>query len=536
MVRLAERLSALRPEEASREDQSGVVALLDQLVRLVSQAQRLVEQRAAQAEDEPSLAVDHSFVIRRCVLAIEWACTYDLAALERTPHRDFEPLIGPFTELARTLSGRAATELVFEATEAFMYRVHADAFEDLRKQLRFLTAAPFSDPEPAILERLPPLALIAYPVRADEDTLGHAVVAHEVAHLALSRPSGAGEASLHEQALGRVTSDASQTADQPDVELIDGRSPTTTPSQAARPDADGVPSPAERPPTQHLTTRAGAQGSGTDRHSERLKSWMDELACDLLAVRMMGPAYFFALVEFAQVSGQTDHVPDTPGYDTHPSVVWRLQRVRTQAEHYLDRDRDSEAMHNVVRVFDEFSLYVDFQERFALSVTEHERADRERVLRGVEFIDEHANELLGNARYTKRRFVRDLDLVWRKLSTGIAPVERIRGRPMSEGELELPLEGVEDLPPMSEGEPPEPPEPMAGNWSRPLDWRSILNGCYAFHLSAASARLEGEEGVTPARRQADSQMCRGAIELAEYLRRMLTLHEQFRHIDILGEQ
>jgi hypothetical protein len=537
-------LTTLRPGEASREDQAGVVVLLDQFDRLVAQARRLVDKLSADAVAEPALALNYLSTIRLCVGATEQACGYDLGALGRVPQRDFEPLVAPFTELARTVSGRRETEIVFEATEAFMYRVHADAFEDVREHLHYLNAAPFSDPVPTILKRLPRLALIAYPVRADEDTLSHAVVAHEVAHLAMSRPAE-GDTSVREMAFERVTAEpkASRAAS-----VADGSQ-----EEAARPAADPVgPAASQRP--GNMAAELGApvprdvdprqasdapqvprSGDGSDRRSKRLKNWLDELSCDLLAVRMMGPAYFFALVEFAQPSAQVDHVPYSAGYDTHPSVVWRLQRMRKETESFLDRDLDSDAMRAVIRVFDEFSGFVDLQDQFTMKpLPPQEKDERERVLRGVALIEEKATGLLGHARFTPRRFVRDLDLVWSKLSQGIAPVERIRGRALPEGtDVELPLVGLEQTAPVPDGQSPEPPEPIAGDWSRPFDWRSILNGCYAFHLSGASARLEGEATITPERRRADSQMCRGSIELAEYLRRMLILRVQFRQIDIL---
>lgn len=547
--RLAARVATLRPAEASREDQAGVVLLLDQLDRLVAQARRLVDELAVDAATEPALAIEHLSTIRLGVGAIERACAYDLGALGRVPQRDFEPLVGPFTELARTVSGRRETELVFEATESFMYRVHADAFEDVREQLHYLNAAPFSDPVPTILEGLPRLALIAYPVRADEDTLSHAVVAHEVAHLAMSRPTE-GDTSLREMAFERVTADPEMrrgdSAGEGSHEAHTRPALDPIPSSSQRPENAAVdvdpPLPANADPRQasqaaDTTPASSRSGEGSDRPSKRLKNWLDELSCDLLAIRMMGPAYFFALVEFAQPSAQVDHVPNSPGYDTHPSVVWRLQRMRKETESFLDRDLDSEAMRAVIRVFDEFSGFVELQDEFTLkNISPQEQDERERVLRGVALIEERATGLLGHARFTRHRFVRDLDLVWSKLNQGIAPVERIRGRAMPEGaDLELPVVGPEPNVPVPEGEPPEPPEPIAGDWSRPFDWRSILNGCYAFHLSGASSHLEGETRITPERRRADSQMCRGSIELAEYLRRMLILRDQFRQIDILVE-
>ena len=123
---------------------------------------------------------------------------------------------------------------------------------------------------------------------------------------------------------------------------------------------------------------------------------------------------------------------------------------------------------------------------------------------------------------------------WATSDTSVPPAERIRGRAVPGGGLELPLTGLAPDPPIEAGELPEPPRPMPGDWSGPVDWRSILNGCYVFHLSGRSADA-GDDPGTPERRYRDNQMCRGSIELAEYARRMLDLREQFRDIDVAPE-
>jgi hypothetical protein len=61
------------------------------------------------------------------------------------------------------------------------------------------------------------------------------------------------------------------------------------------------------------------------------------------------------------------------------------------------------------------------------------------------------------------------------------------------------------------------------DWSQPINWRSILNGVYVYHLSGASRAGPLATDKPEDQRMADARMARGSIELSELLRRMKEL-------------
>src|SRR5262249_146674 len=91
---------------------------------------------------------------------------------------------------------------------------------------------------------------------------------------------------------------------------------------------------------------------------------------------------------------------------------------------------------------------------------------------------------------------------------GIAPSERIRGRDPKSST-------------------PQPEDD--GDWSDPIDWRSILNAGYFFLESGASREHSYPLRDDEATRQCDvdNRMVRGSIDLWEILRTMKELRGQF---------
>lgn len=479
------RVEHFRPEAANREDAAGVLLLLDVIEMLVAQARRWIENRHRKIlEEEYARYGTQLNAVRRCINSVDAAVADNLSTLIAVPGRDFEPLIGPFNALLKRVTRRDDAELLFEATERALYRVSPDAFKRVKDHERRKQINPDLQSDGGHFNRLPPLGIVAYPSRTDGDTFQHAVVAHEVGHIALLEPS---------------------------------RSPkqTTVRDQAFE-----------------LTEPLLAEKTTTLERNKRLRNWLDELACDLLGVRLVGPAFYFALVEFILPLQQIDHVPGTQQYQSHPSVLWRLEQLGPEVEAYLDRESGARGMRATVEAFDRFRLYVQMQERFVLEVSGEEEQERAALLVGRGHISENAERLLGGledgkpgGQYAREMFADDLELIWDKLDHGIAPSERVGGRTRGvsvDGSSEQAELGLE--------------EELGEAWSTPIDWRSILNACFVYAISGASKRLhEDDDGQLSeqARRRADNLMCRGAIELSELHRRMLDGQQEFGSMEIL---
>jgi hypothetical protein len=486
-----------------REDHVGVKRLLDSYLMLVDQAREFIDRQVLELVDEdPELRISHLSSIRNCVRAVESATVLNLEALLRSPGRDFEPLIAPFIDLAKDATGRHGTELIFEAQEDFRYAILADAFELIKDNLDQISPD-YQAIDGSPIQRImgsADLGVVTYPIRADADTFRHAVVAHEIAHLALSRP-WEDEKSLREVAFEKT-------------DLQNEDLPPGNESERGRREED----------------------------TKRRKRWLDELACDLLAVRMIGPVYFFALVELIVPAHQVEHLPGLPGYSSHPSVIWRLELLLDELADYIGVE-EGEALVHARAVLSRFTDLISVaQEISEERLSDADKTERKKLKDGLDYVRGEAEALLGNhGRYEPGIFRDDVGLIWRKLKQHISPAEKIAHRPRQDRDG-LELELAEDAVMSKTGEAEAPDELKQPNsqkdeeetWSEPFDWRSILNGCFIYHASGESRRDAGRDAGSPEeQRAADNQLCRGTIELAQIHHRMRELRRQFQHMQIV---
>jgi hypothetical protein len=460
----ASRIEQIQARSQDRDDVAGVGLLLRMLSLMVSQSKSLIEAKLRTARDSkvPGRRLELE-TVRNTVMQLDRAVDGAFQALTSPPERDVTALVQPYVRLARDLTEDEGTELIFESGGSYDYEVWADAFEDVREGIEIVA--------PSLgltVDDLPPLALVTYPGRGDRETLLHAVIAHEVTHLGLSR--------RREEKGDQVN------------EVFDN----------------------------------SVVGRGIE-HSrvERLDEWLNELLADSLALSIIGPAYFFALTEYLFPT----HNLDDPVYvtprnpfsgvgedqpDSHPPPVWRLERLRPEvARFFVRRPR---GLGKAETAFHKFLKLIPAP---VTPEGEPEREDRTILEEMISKID--LGRLAGAAIYPVDRFRRDVPLVWDKLEQDIAPVERIKGRRKRFGLL------PEDrsFGPDSGSSLPET------DWSQALDWRSILNGGYLHFLHTSMAVSPVNHEAVSDRRQAVNSLIRGSIELSELHRRMIELSSEF---------
>lgn len=476
----ADRISEMQRRAEDRDDLAGVKLLLRTLSLMATQTHSLIQNQLDQATRarEPERG-HHLSSVRTALVQLEQIFGRSCEALVAPPERDVAALVQPYVRLARNITGNSDTELIFESGEALGYAVWADVFEDIRDGVEVV--APGLE---GMVSELPPLALVTYPGRSDHETLLHAVIAHEVTHLALAKLRA---------------KDSNQIMNAFESEIAELRLP--------------------------------------DSEIERLDRWLNEFLADILALRIVGPAFFFGLLEYltpthepdppygpvelddgevdSAGNGEEDEgTEDADGEDedlSHPPPSWRFERLKPYVEEFFSEieGRLGEGTQVFAKIME---LVPDPAERADESIEKRDYELLDKVLAKISL-----DEIVGTATYPTTRFQRDIPLVWEKLEQDIAPVERIKGRRVSEG----PPEEV-DL--VDEDE----PLPQT-DWSQAIDWRSILNGGYLHFLYGSLLAPEAVDDAERRRRDRGyvNSTIRGAIELSELHRRMIELKDQF---------
>jgi hypothetical protein len=440
--------------------------LTDAEQTLVEQARRLAEQFNEQQR------VRFHGKVGTILGALERTIPPLLETAERVHGRDIEALVGPVTRIAKYID--ASSEVILAPGRT--YHVNHDQLADL---LGFASVD-----RPSLenaLGGLPGLTVITYPAHLAGDTLLHAVLAHEVAHIAYLTPLERGD-----KGEGARLIDASLAAHEEEfLKYIEEQGQDTV----------NVPL---------VESRA----------RQRVKRWFLELACDRLAVALVGPSFAFALfdVEGPRHRWHQDH-PSGPGYDTHPGLAWRLELAIVYAREWLPTHGDHPVWDGCRTALDELSSLVP-RPRDALASIE--RQIIEGALGALD--DSVVRQMLRVADYEPGVFRRDLPVVWDKLKSGIPPSEWIFTRTTSGGTL---------LPDDSRG------------WSRPIAWESILAGCYVYWLAGAhreSARTSPGPPTPIAPDavedwQSFNALVRGSIELSELQRALQASRESLNSLN-----
>lgn len=437
--RLRDELEQLRHSYRDREDLPGLRALVETLLLFCSEVQRECQKaiRTLQVDLESRMPDEHAFQLHRkrvgvLMMAVETALP-DPLQIASAPHgREIEALIGRFTDMARNLSddGPEAREVIFEPSDDYYFQL--SLVRDLSLMLDTFTPGLLKGVEGA-----PDVTVISYPHQLEAETLLHVVIAHEIAHVALDRAAPGDDTSKIRGAFEQATADhADALREEVAADLLEGEDIDES--------VDGV--------------------------TKRLKKWFDEMACDALAVVLIGPAYAFALAELDAVTDRWTQLPGMAGRESHPGLAWRLKRVLTLSREFLDAGQHGEAHEMLETQLDKLQAELP---AVATGLAAAELALLEAALQPLSF--QMLSAAVSHARLRKGVLDRDLPIAWHKLKSGIPPVENVSGRL---GPDEAPGDPYSDPPPdeLRELKAPDP-------WSLPLDWRVTLNACWLYWLS-----------------------------------------------------
>ncbi len=483
LLRLAgieRRLEEVRRACVDREDAAGTDILIRVLSLILAQGRRFVEEQAF--ELRRTYSANRVQVIRNVLAEIRITAGDVLFALVLEPGRDMASLVKPYVRLARAVSDDDQAELILTPSEDLNYEVYPSYLSQIEGPVEEL-----AEELAKTVRDIPRIAVVAYPAQADSETFLHAVVAHEVAHLRMS------DGSLGEQLLDEAFERAVESTEFASLPADDSR-------------------------------------------VQRLRDWLLELLCDSLAVELIGPCFALALIELL-VPGQGMNIKQEPGIgppqddavEAHPPAAWRIRRLRDSVDGFFaDPQCDRAATERLAAAADAVAQQYELVDEDRFGDVEHEQQERQLLDAAFGHLQEQGfGDFIGRGRYTRGRFQRDLPLVWDKLSQGIAPADRVKGR-KPDGDAAV---AEDDVPRAEDDQEPEP----ESDWSQPLDWRSILNGVYLDHLSQRQQPEPDPSALTVLRRRnrrSANSMARGAIELSELHRQMLSMRRQF---DWLGE-
>lgn len=547
-----------------REDAAGAQLLLRTLKLMVAQATRVVEETLYEVREKPAERESKVRTVRRVLVHLEQMLGPALEMLVAPPGLDFTCLIQPYIRLARAVTGDPGAELLFEAIEGFSYEVEADVFAEVREHVEIIA--------PGLSQTvadLPILGIVAYPARADSDTFLHAVVAHEVAHLALvlyqpefSDSTDSPGASKSDQVGARSTTPQSPTGTAEEAQA------STIPSDPTPESAGGAAAAAE--PQEVLLELARndvdrflietlqrssyfkvLDGDVKKRTTRKMLAWFQELVCDILAVHMIGPAYLLGLTEFLLPTHSSLEPRLTPhrggldpedGQENHPPPAWRLTRLREEVLGFFDEPwRPSKALDDAkAATLRYFALQDDPPSEMQVlpepegeprvrevgaSASEVETQERRVLDDAIDLLYPSVKEIVGEALFTRDTFQRDLPLIWSKLEQGIPPAERIEER-RERGEP-------------AESEAPRGPDDNervpCTEWSQPIDWRSILNGGYLYFLHHSTQPAEDPASETkPAPELARKEAGGSAADESDERRRIAEKHARWRDRDYLS--
>jgi hypothetical protein len=459
----------LRSDYAEREDLPGLRTLVDAMTALVAEAEREVilksrdyHNRLTDGEDPGKAEERFCDICGGLVTALEFALP-NILELARQPHgREIEVLILPFNDLLARLSREdpRSVELIFEPGDDYAFEL--SVLDELRE-----IAGKFTYALEGLIGDLPQLIAVTYPKHLEAETLGHAIIAHEIGHTVLDyQPPGTEVAPILE-AFASASAREFQAMQEElgEVEQIEGIALADRASEA----------------------------------DERTRRWFEEFACDALALGMIGPVYVFALADLDLASNRCAQIRGAAGYDSHPGLGWRLRHLISLAkEDYLAVEGLGPALRTLSENLD--ALEADLPED-PDEILDAERNLIETALNNLRQSGA-VTQVLGAARFKPADLGEEIELVWEKIEDEIPPAERIVARQDKSADQQILTE-------------------VPHEWSDPIRWQSILNGSYAYWLSEKPMTPQTEKHRTIPDRSRLAQdwldfnaFVRGTIELA----------------------
>lgn len=294
---------------------------------------------------------------------------------------------------------------------------------------------------------------LRHPSPRRSDLFQHAVFAHELAHAAIRQPAPA--------------------------DLVHGLPPAS----------------AGQPTHTYASIAARSAPTGLPESPETLLDWFTELACDVVGVRLIGPAF---LVAFAEVTAANRSVEGGDRFRKHPSPAVRFAVLNEETGRFALGDHG-----DAVRAA--LDQYGRSHEGTQPQPTPSPGARRWLDEALARFRAPSLSRLLAGAEYSPHTLADDLPHVLRLADAGIPPAERIMA--------------FED-PPRQQLE--------TEAWSREIDWRSILNGVLFRYLREYGPSTVGANRNRVAGRREAARVALGAIELSEFQRQARSLRNQVR--------
>jgi hypothetical protein len=357
---------------ADREDMAGTKLLLETLHRIVQDAQREVVavQRLLGEGTYKGKPLERQIRHVRNTARDTVRQTGEPLHYATNPHgREFDPIAVAYGRMAREIEPR--TELIFRGSEHRGYALSRPLLNTLTRNLVARGSELVSQ-----VERLPTILYLQYPAMAEGDVLQHLLIGHEVAHLALRRGNEPTEAEVRFERALRKT---------------------------------------RQPP---------AVQSDTQPHPrERALRWFTEIACDIMAVRLVGPGYYLALCEHALVR-QWFYRPSDAETSTHPHMAWRLKRAARELDRFFDKLEPS-LREKVIQLIHPFIEAVP---------DPTEEVERQPYAETIELaldqfaLDLDEDEAIKRASLSPTLLAAELPLILERLQGGFVPAERSCGR------------------------------------------------------------------------------------------------------------
>ena len=511
---MSERVAVVRRRLADRENLPGVNALLDGLVLAIDETarRRRIETSALSSQDDAKRNATAEAAVKH-TNHLESVVGLYLSAVIVTHGSDFDMLIRPLRRLAKLLA--PDTEIVFQPADQNVYRVSG--------QELIASAAGLDKSEDGRLDdalaALPRVVAVEYPAVAEAEVFQHAQIAHEFAHLVLRQPDPNAPTKVRRDVLFDRFFD-------PVAGHVRQRFKFTTKPSFKRPkDFKSLPESRQRAIDSGIARRRKRHElakANYEAEKDRLRNWAAEFFCDGLALRLVGPAFFFALYESAARHGPWYVDPRSRQGRKHPHFAWRIAVLGEKAEDYFDASAaisspevcellDQAERERLCTLLDQGLSLV---RRLCQSAppASHDAVERDVIAPAVAELHQQAEEMLQGGEYRQEDFWRELAPVVIKLEAGIPPAERLPHR--------HPLRGSKAVSwrLRKEGE----RATKRHEWSHPFDWRSILNGAYIEYLlhEASSDRAEtlADARALHGRRTEALAAVRGSIELSELLR------------------
>jgi hypothetical protein len=250
-----------------------------------------------------------------------------------------------------------------------------------------------------------------------------------------------------------------------------------------------------QPPHTYASIAALSAPTGLAEPPDMLLDWFTELACDVVGVRLIGPAF---MVAFAEVTAANRSVEGGDRFRRHPSPTVRFNVLNEEITRFA-LPVQGEALRAVLNEYGRSHEGTHPQPTPSAPAREW-LEDALARFRGPSL-----SRLLARAEYVPHVLAEDLPHVLRLVDAGIPPAERITA--------------FDD----------DPREQEATEaWSRELDWRSILNGVLLRFLRVhGPPSADANPDRVEARRKA-ARVALGAIELSEFQRQARALRNQAR--------